>query len=161
MSIHLVAQKGCNRPKVLRFRLIALFFITASVLGATPNTVDATDPIIGIWINKDYDKSGRYNAKWEIFQNGKEYDYKGIWDVVPAEECFNTFEELWIDEKGNHFYKIRTKFWVYPSKVGTTEGYVLLKIDTKKNVLEANYSATGYPEEISEIGSFYRTLKNL
>ncbi|MBE3065794.1 MAG: hypothetical protein IMZ69_12360 [Spirochaetes bacterium] len=65
------------------------------------------------------------------------------------------FAEKWVDAEGNHWYKIRVTNWACPSKAGLVEGFMLVRISASGKILEGVFSQTGYPTEVSSLGSKY------
>ena len=142
--------------KVLVVCVFCILPLLAADCAAKPITIAPDDPLVGKWVSEEYDRTSEYNAKWVIFPDGRELDYYKIADTEPIEEVANVIEEKWDDSEGNHWYKIRSTWWVYPSKIGRTEGFSLNEINASGTTLESVYSGSVYPEELSPLGSFYR-----
>lgn len=90
-----------------------------------------------------------------FFPDGQELDYRKIADQTPAPEGMNVFEESWVDAEGNHWYKVRSSGWVYPSNTGFWQGLSLWRVSASGTVFEGVFSQTGYPTEVSTLGSQY------
>ncbi len=134
----------------------ALVVGVAEAVYPSPVVLDADDPLVGVWTNPEYERTGETTAKWEFFMNGKELDYFGIADEIPRYECMNTIEAKWVDVGGVRWYKIRTVFWVYCTGSERTEALLLARIDASGTKLESVLGYLEYPEEIGELGSRYR-----
>jgi len=91
---------------------------------------------------------------------GEETDQESypLVDTEPVWENWITIEKAWIDEAGNHWYKISFVGWVYPSGAGKEEGFSLLRISADGRTSESVMAQYGYPDDITPLGPSYRTM---
>ncbi len=142
--------------RVLAICLCCIAPLLALTCATTPMVVKPGDPIFGTWVNEEYDTSDRYmTARFVIFPDGRQLEYRKIADREPSYEDSNVFEEKWIDAEGNHWYKIRVTNWAYPSRAGLMEAFMLVRISASGKILEGVFSQAGYPTEVSSLGSQY------
>jgi hypothetical protein len=114
------------------------------------------DPLVGTWINEDYDKLEKgWIAKAVVSSDLRELDYTHIADAQPMQECRHVLEEMWVDAEGNHWYKLRTTMWAYPSGAGKVEGYSLTRINSAGTIFEGVFAQYGYPPTVDPLGPSY------
>jgi beta-lactamase regulating signal transducer with metallopeptidase domain len=142
--------------RVLVICLCCIVPLLALTCATKPMVVKPDDPIFGTWVNEEYDKGNRaWNARFEMFPDGRELDYLKSADQTPSNEGRNVFEEKWVDTDGNHWYKIRATNWLYPSKAGYWEGFAVVRVSASGTVLEGVSAELGYPKDVSPLGPGY------
>ncbi len=163
MKTRKIRRKGVVKKrirKVIAICLCCLMPVLAVTCATSPVVLEEGDPIFGTWVNEEYDQSARssFYGRVVVFPDGHEFDYKHIIDTEPVWENWLTFEKVWIDEAGNHWYKINFVGWVYPSGAGKEEGFSLLRISADGRTSESVMAQYGYPDDITPLGPSYRTM---
>jgi hypothetical protein len=98
-------------------------------------------------------------AKIVVYPDGREQDYLKISDADPQMEGKFSFEEAWIDEEGNHWYKVRAAY-DYTLCSGQAKGQswkwlMLVRINPAGTVMEGVGRQSGFSEELSPIEGAY------
>ena len=132
---------------------IVLIFVLISFLATSVSFAEdkiSIDPVVGTWVNKDYDKV----QKWGKFIVNPDFTYEGFNDptrtTVPDTRTI-IIDESWSDAEGNIYYKLTVK---------TSWGritYELWKLDSSQKVLESMVGAyrVEHPKEIKVGHSSY------
>jgi hypothetical protein len=141
--------------RVLCLCLLAALFAAAAQLSA----LEPDDPLLGTWVNAQYEGNAASSAKFILFPDGRELDYDRLTSPEPEYEGWVTVDETWTDEEGNHWYKTHGSFDAYPYKEPKYNFFSLLKVDSSGTTLEGTGSEVDYPEEIGPIGGAYSTYR--
>jgi hypothetical protein len=147
---------GPLAPGLRGFRVIpALGFICLISLFAAgcairPAAIGPDDPLFGTWVNERHDMPGNpFFAKKVISPDGQELDFDHLADTEPSRECRNTIEKVWIDARGNHWYRIHVIGWQYTDRELKMERFALCRVDARGAVLEQLNAKFDYPKELS------------
>jgi hypothetical protein len=128
--------------KTMMFVIVITLILAISVSIAGDKI--SIDPVVGIWVNTDYDKIG----KWGKFIIKPDFAIEAFDDParkpLPATYTF-IVDESWADAEGNIYYKVTIK---RPGFGRIT--YELWKLDTSQTVFEsmAGAFAVEHPKEI-------------
>jgi beta-lactamase regulating signal transducer with metallopeptidase domain len=166
--IHSILRLRPGRPPVgvramTRVLLVCLACLVPllAVTGSTrPMVVKLEEPIVGTWINPEYEGPKGLAAKSVVYPDGKQLDYQKISDAVPTWEYQLEVEEKWTDPQGNRWYKVRWEGWYFGSvKPSFTEcawkGCTVVRINPAGTVSESVGAELGYPKEFSPVGGAY------
>jgi beta-lactamase regulating signal transducer with metallopeptidase domain len=144
-------------PVVYLACLVPLLAVTGSTM---PSAVKLEEPLVGAWVNPEYEGPNSQTSRFVIYPDGKQLEYLKIRDIEPAWGSMLTVEEKWIDRQGNHWYKVHGTGDRYGAIISIVnecgrEGYSLVRINAAGTVLEGVSAQAGYPEEFSQIGGSY------
>ncbi len=107
--------------KVLAVCLFCLLPLLTITCAPKPSLVRHDDPAFGAWVNPAYEGQKERPAKWILFPDGRELDYRFIADTEPYHEGRNVIQEAWVEANGDRGYKVR-------SQGGEVEVWAVLKI---------------------------------
>jgi beta-lactamase regulating signal transducer with metallopeptidase domain len=139
---------------VLAACLCCLVPLLALTGAAQPVRLEADDPFFGTWINAEYDEPYRAMVpKTVVTTDGQRLNYRHFEDREAIGVFLNTFEDIWIDQAGSRWYKIRVIAMAYPSGAGKAGGFNLVRINAAGTVMEISFAAYGYPPTLEPIMS--------
>jgi len=95
--------------KVLTVCLFCLLPLLTITCATKPSLVKHDDPAFGAWVNPAYEGQKARPAKWILFPDGRELDYRFIADSEPYHERRNVIQEAWIEANGDRGYKLRSQ----------------------------------------------------
>ena len=145
-----------DAAKVVVICLCCLAPVLAVFGRAQSLALPRNDPLFGTWVNAEYDASERFTfAKFVIWLDGHEYDYRHIAETEPVQECWNTLEKAWVDAAGWHQYEIKVISWNYPRGGAKKEIFKRTRISPDGGMRECVSAQYGYPEEVTPLGPCY------
>jgi hypothetical protein len=143
---------------VLAIWLFGLLTVLAASGQNKPMTIKPDDPLFGTWVNTEYEGGKNFLVpRAVIFPECKEWDYFKMSDATPTQESRFTIVEAWLDEEGNHWYKMEwaSDYYPWPSKTPQFKWFGLTRINPAGTIMESVFMESGYPEEISELAGQY------
>ena len=93
-----------------------------------------------------------------VTADGQRLTYRHLEDREACGAFLNTFEDVWTDQAGNRWYKIRVIAMAYPSGAGKAEGFNLVRVNAAGTVMESSFSAYGYPRTLAPVMSSKYTV---
>jgi hypothetical protein len=144
--------------KKIAVRVLAVFlYYVLPILALTgqekPAVIEADDPLLGTWVNSDYDVRIFENiAKIIISADGIKLDYLKISDTGPLSKTILTIEETWTDTDGNRWYKIQALTVEYPFPLEEPfKRYILAKVNEAGNIYEHLSADDMYPKDMNDL----------
>ena len=140
--------------RVLAICLVCAAPILALTAQARPLLLQRTDPLFGTWVNSAYEGNVcGVAAKSVFFADGSTFDYYKISDSKPFSAGNCAFESVWIDEEGNHWYRIG---WVgddfpRPLKEPRFKLHVLARVNAAGNWLDTIAGQYRYSENFKDV----------
>jgi beta-lactamase regulating signal transducer with metallopeptidase domain len=139
---------------VLAVCLCCLAPIVVLTGAAGPAGLAPGDPFVGTWINAEDDQSARaLTPKTVVTPDNRRFCYRHLGDRDACGIVLNTYEDVWVDQAGNRWYKIRVVTMAYPSGAGRVEGFNLARVDAAGAVMEMAFAEYGYPATLEPIMS--------
>ncbi|MBN1838137.1 MAG: M56 family metallopeptidase [Spirochaetales bacterium] len=137
---------------VLAAFLCCLVPLLALTCATRPPVLEAEDPLVGTWVNEDYDKAQHVErhmvGRFVVFPDGRELGYRRIGDTDPVWDKRFVVEEPWIDAEGYRWYKMHwTSQGCSSGSDKVWSGNTLARINPAGTIWEAKYSGYGgYPD---------------
>jgi hypothetical protein len=124
------------------------FLILLSGMPAVAQEEYNTEALWGTWAD-DTASSGLY--KLQIDPDGKMLQFVKE-SGEPYREGRYSIEAKWTDDLGNDYYQCRSRWGFYPfdEAKGSTEYFILFKIDISQDLMQSLWSTRRYPD-LSEI----------
>jgi hypothetical protein len=113
------------------------FFVLPLLYSPSLFAQEESWPLVGAWINKDYDISGKFSAKVVYGGDGSLKTYRHLSDTSAAADLTFTVEESWT-EKGIRWFKVKIPF-------GSGTMYEIDKLTEGGNTYESVFGTDKYP----------------